>query len=261
MRHGKRSRPVSPACAENVRSSRTLSYLPPVRREKSSPARRLSAGEKRILQCGIRALQRFHREGDGVVFRLFLRKLVALLRECGFKLGGVADGAAAAGGVVKGALRFTTAPCERVERSLRSARERAGRTTGSSGTSPFGARAESSSQRSDRSRASRVRASSSAYFCSAASRYAPTREMSPAGMSTSSSRAAASYSFCCAAASESASRRACSKTPRFSSCAARTLRALFQFKTRSAASAAAGDDAPGQSDRAGQCGNKYKEQQ
>ena len=52
------------------------------------------------------------------------------------------------------------------------------------------------------------------------------------------SPAAASYSFCCAAASERASRRACSKTPRFSSCAARTLRALFQFKTRSAASAA-----------------------
>lgn len=75
-------------------------------------------GRKAVLQCGVRALQRFHREGDGVVFRLFLCKLVALLRECGFELGGVADGATAAGGVVEGTLRFTTAPCERVERSL-----------------------------------------------------------------------------------------------------------------------------------------------
>ena len=70
------------------------------------------------MQRGVCVLQRFHRKSDGIVFALVLRKLGALLREPGFKLGGIADGAAAAGGVIEGALRLTAADGECVERAL-----------------------------------------------------------------------------------------------------------------------------------------------
>ena len=61
------------------------------------------------MQRGVRVLQRFHRKSNGIVLTLILRKLGMLLREPGFKLGGIADGAAAAGGVIEGALRLTAA--------------------------------------------------------------------------------------------------------------------------------------------------------
>ena len=67
-----------------------------------------AAAERRgeaALQRGVRALQRVHRKGDGVILCLQAGERLALLRKLRLKRFALADGAAAAESVVELALQ------------------------------------------------------------------------------------------------------------------------------------------------------------